>query len=58
MYSTYVYTVCMWTYPVLCVKYLADEEKLETARQQMLANMDQYANMMPGFKVWINVCVM
>eukprot|EP01036_Dinobryon_divergens_P031940 gene31940-41434_t len=31
-------------------EYLADDEKLETARQQMLANMDQYANMMPGFK--------
>ena len=31
-------------------EYFADEEKLETARQQMLGNLDQYEQMMPGFK--------
>ena len=34
-------------------EYLSDDAKLETARQQMLANVDQYATMMPGFKVGI-----
>lgn len=34
-------------------EYLSDDAKLETARQQMLANVDQYATMMPGFKVCI-----
>jgi len=32
-------------------EYLSDDDKLEKARQQMLANMDHYATMMPGFKV-------
>ena len=31
-------------------EYFADDERLENARQQMLANADQYENMMPGFK--------
>mmetsp|Transcript_12483 Transcript_12483/g.17129 ORF Transcript_12483/g.17129 Transcript_12483/m.17129 type:complete len:270 (-) Transcript_12483:85-894(-) len=31
-------------------EYLSDDDKLEKARQQMLANMDHYATMMPGFK--------
>merc|ERR1712146_110693 len=31
-------------------EYFADEEKLEKARQQMLGNLDQYDQMMPGFK--------
>ena len=31
-------------------EYFADEEKLEKARQQMLGNLDQYEQMMPGFK--------
>ena len=31
-------------------EYFSDEERLETARQQMLSNIDQYENMMPGFK--------
>ena len=31
-------------------EYFSDDERLETARQQMLANVDQYENQMPGFK--------
>jgi hypothetical protein len=31
-------------------EYFADEERLENARQQMLSNLDQYEQMMPGFK--------
>jgi hypothetical protein len=31
-------------------EYFADEERLENARQQMLANLDQYEQMMPGFR--------
>lgn len=31
-------------------EYFADEDKLEKARQQMLGNLDQYDQMMPGFK--------
>jgi len=31
-------------------EYFADDDRLETARQQMLANADQYEQMMPGFK--------
>ena len=31
-------------------EYFADEDKLEKARQQMLGNLDQYEQMMPGFK--------
>lgn len=31
-------------------EYFGDEEKLEKARQQMLANVDKYDQMMPGFK--------
>jgi len=31
-------------------QYFADEEKLETLRMQMLNNIDQYEQMMPGFK--------
>lgn len=31
-------------------EYFSDEERIEEARQQMLANMDQYERMMPGFK--------
>jgi len=30
--------------------YFSDEQKLETARLQMLNNLDQYEQMMPGFK--------
>ena len=30
--------------------YFSDEERLETARKQMLENLDQYEQMMPGFK--------
>jgi hypothetical protein len=31
-------------------EYFADDERLENARQQMLSNLDQYDDMMPGFK--------
>lgn len=31
-------------------EYFKDDETLETARQQMLENLDQYEKMMPGFK--------
>ena len=31
-------------------EYFSDDERLETARLQMLANVDQYENQMPGFK--------
>ena len=31
-------------------EYFADEERLESARQQLLDNLDQYEGMMPGFK--------
>jgi len=31
-------------------EYFADDDKLETARQQMLGSLDQYDQMMPGFK--------
>ena len=31
-------------------EYFSDDERLETARKQMLANVDQYENKMPGFK--------
>lgn len=31
-------------------EYFADEDRLENARQQMLSNLDQYEQMMPGFK--------
>jgi uncharacterized ubiquitin-like protein YukD len=30
--------------------YFSDDERLENARLQMLANVDQYENQMPGFK--------
>ena len=31
-------------------EYFSDDEKLETARQQLLSNLDQYDKMMPGFR--------
>ena len=31
-------------------EYFADEDRLGNARQQMLSNLDQYEQMMPGFK--------
>lgn len=31
-------------------EYFSDDEKLETARQQLLSNLEQYEKMMPGFK--------
>lgn len=31
-------------------EYFSDEEKLETARLEMLSKLDQYEQMMPGFK--------
>jgi hypothetical protein len=31
-------------------EYFGDEQRLENARQQMLDNLDQYDQMMPGFK--------
>ena len=31
-------------------EYFSDDERLENARLQMLANVDQYENQMPGFK--------
>ncbi len=31
-------------------EYFSDDDRIEEARQQMLANMEQYETMMPGFK--------
>jgi hypothetical protein len=31
-------------------EYFADEDRIEEARQQMIDNIDQYEQMMPGFK--------
>lgn len=31
-------------------EYFGDDEKLEAARQQMVSNLDQYEQMMPGFR--------